>query len=135
MTVRTLFFADIAGRIVDEMTALGIKQDLSSDPAAPSPGLCYRLYGEGLTPTHNAQGDEEQVVFTAALKIVLGEGQSGGNRAQTSIELLSACEKVADMLNAMNAKYDDIEVRWTDGSNAVNDANLAKNVVAFEIDY
>jgi len=132
---RTLFISDIVGRIVDEMTALGIKQDLSSDPAAPSPGLSYRLYGDGLKPTLNAQCDDEQVVFTASMKMVLGDGQSGGNRAQTSIELLSACEKVADMLNAMNDKYGDIEVRWTDGSNAVNDANLAKNVVAFEIDY
>lgn len=135
MTVRTLYIADIVGRVVDEMALIGIKQDLSSDPAAPSPGLSHRLYGEGLTPTHDAQGDETQIVLTAAFSLVLSAAQSGGNRAQTSIDLLSAGEKVADMINGMNTKYGDIDVRWSDAKNFVTDANLAKCSMAIEIDY
>ena len=135
MTIRTLFISDIVVRVVGEMELIGIKQDLSSDPAASSPGLSFRLYGEGLSPTHDAQGDETQIVLTAAFSLVLSAAQSGGNRAQTSIDLLIADESVADMLNGMNTKYGDIEVRWSDAKNFVTDANLAKSSVSIEIDY
>jgi hypothetical protein len=136
MTIsRTLFISDIIGRIIDGIILLGIKHDKSGDPAAVSPGKCFRVYCEGIEPMHDSQSDTEQEVFEARLSLVVSSQTSGGNRAQTSVELAGDAERIANMLKAMHDTYTDVELSWSGARVFVSDGDLTKLAMTITVDY
>ena len=136
MTIaRTLFISDIVGRIVDGLALLGIKQDKGGDPASVSPGTCFRLYCEGIEPQHDAQGDGGQEVFQASLSLVVSTQTSGGNRAQTSIDLAGHAERIANMLRTMHTTYGDMDVAWSSARLFIGDGDVTKLAMTITVDY
>lgn len=135
MTTRLLFINDIVGRMVDALTAIGLKQDRSNDPAAPSPGPSFRLFVEGIEPMHDAQRDATQEVLRASLSLVINSQTSGGNRSGTSVELASWAEKVADVVRGMHDTYGDMDVTWDAARLFVGDGDLTKLAMTITVEY
>ncbi len=136
MTIaRTLFIADVVGRIVDGLKQLGIKQDVTGDPAASSPGQAFRLYVETLEPMHDAQGDGEQESFQASMALVVGAQTSGGNRVQTALDLATVAEKVANMVKDMHTLYGDMDLSWSGARVFVADGDVTKLAMTLTCDY
>lgn len=135
MTTRTLTISGITVRVVDALRLMGVKQDMSSDPAAPSPGTAFRLYVESLEPMHDAQGDGEQEVFRAAMSLVVTTQTSGGNRAQSSIDLAQVAENVANMTKNLHTEYGDMDISWTDARLFIGDGDVTKLAMSLTVDY
>ena len=135
MTTRTLFLSDVLGRFHDMMTALGIKRDLAGDPAAPPPGPAYQILMEQIAPFADATDEDDQECLMASLSLVMTCQTSGGNRAQTSVDLMMAAEKIASALAKMNVDYDDMTTEWSQARNFVGSGNITKCAISITVDY
>ena len=108
----------VVGALTEGLQAVGLKRDVSTDPAAPSPGPCFRISVDDIKPADVAQGDdvndsESGRQYEATLTLIMVTTTSGGKGStETTIDLIEWAERLDGVCSFLTNGSPDSQYDW-----------------------
>lgn len=125
-------------KVRGQIESLGYIYDTRREDDTPTKAKSYRLFWETLRPATDTAGQPKGANFSADATIVISLPSSGGNPAQTSLELGEECEAIINQCLALHSENDSkptVILQFEESAPYLAKGNYIRAAISFTISY